>query len=134
MSDDDFEADISFAKRKKELQSLYKEFQSALTQMQSFPDFSVDENVTSTRSTIPQIQDSKKTPQIQMNYDIRSLIREIQSLKSETIEIKDSLQRASQGKMYPRIKLILEKVDSLIKILSSHMARAQAILNAIQKV
>lgn len=109
MSSDDFEADISFAKRKKELQSLYKEFQSALTQMQSFPDFSVDENVTSTRtSSIMQTNEPKKTPQIQMNYDIRSLIRELQSLKNETIEIKDALQRAAKGKMVPRIKLILE--------------------------
>ena len=103
--------------------------------MQSFPDFSVDENVTSTRtSSIMQTNEPKKTPQIQMNYDIRSLIRELQSLKNETIEIKDALQRAAKGKMVPRIKLILEKVDSLIHILSSHMARAQAILNSIQKV
>ena len=135
MSSDDFEADLSFSKRKKELQSLYKEFQSALTQMKSFPDFSVNEdNEPSTKSSFHQIHDPSEASQIQMNYDIRSLICEIQSLRHETIEIKDSLQRAAKGKMRSRIIQILDKVDSLNRILSSHMARAQAILNYIQKV
>ena len=79
MSSDDFEADISFAKRKKELQSLYKEFQSALIQMKSIPEFTADDTVLSSKSSILQAQNQKKSSQIQMNYEIHSLIREIQS-------------------------------------------------------
>ncbi|OHT00690.1 hypothetical protein TRFO_32553 [Tritrichomonas foetus] len=122
--------DFSFTKRKKELQSLYHDFHSALAKMQEMPDFTVEDEEYSPTSS-PN-RKSRKDSYIQRNYELRTLIRELQSLKNESLEIKETLQSV-KGKTKRTVAPIIEKVNALINILSSHIGRAEALLTSLKQ-
>lgn len=130
MTYEDNDNEFSFIKRKKELQSLYKDFKSALSQIQSLP--SDDINEIDQKSLYLAEENDESTSIKHKNYEIRSILRELQALKSETLEIKELLQQSARGKQRIRILQIIDKVDTLIQVLSSHTARAEALLTSFQ--
>ena len=130
MTYEDNDNEFSFVKRKKELQSLYNDFKSALSQIQSLP--SDDINEIDQKSLYLAEENDESTSIKHKNYEIRSILRELQALKSETLEIKELLQQSARGKQRIRILQIIDKVDTLIQVLSSHSARAEALLTSFQ--
>ena len=118
--------DFSFNKRKKELQSLYRDFQDALTKLQEIPEFSFDSNHETPSNKIKMSREEKK------NFKINSLIKELHSMKNESLEIKANLLKSTNGKKDSGIESIIDKIDELVHVLSSHIGRAEALMTSLK--
>lgn len=124
------ESAISFANRQKELGSLYKDFRQALAKMKALPEFSADVESPAEEGTFFRTEAtfSADIDQVQTDYQLRGILRELQSLQMETNELKDMLKRVKPNKKH-RLNSVVSKVDSVFRVIGLQIDRVQALLS-----
>lgn len=115
-------SEISFQNRKKELGELYREFRQALSNMKALPEFSTD--------SVEPDEDHfyrSEVSDAESNYQLRGILRELQSMREETEELKSMLARVKPGRAH-QVRSVVAKLDSVLRIIAGHMERVQALL------
>ena len=124
------ESAVSFANRQKELGALYKDFRQALAKMKALPEFSVEtdreEEGTFFRT---EATFNDETGDMQTDYQLRGILRELQSMQAETSELKDMLKRVKPGNKR-RLSTIVAKVDSVLRVISLQIERVHGLLES----
>ena len=134
-NDDD---EDSFKERKKTLSKIQAEFKKAISDIRSISDSSNteifdDQNPDETTSckSYKNFPDQEENERLIEICQLRSLVRELNSLKNETLDLQaivmklDSSHREIQKKF-------LRKFYDVVNILSLHINRAQTLLNELQ--
>ena len=119
----DTASEISFQNRKKELGSLYREFRQALANMKALPEFSTD---SVDRPDEDRFYRSEASD-VETNYQLRGILRELQSMRDETEELKSMLSRVKPGRAH-QVRSVVSKIDSVLRIIGGHMERVHALL------
>lgn len=124
------ESAISFSNRQKELGALYKDFRQALAKMKALPEFSTNAPDSPEEGAFFRTEATFNgdISNIQTDYQLRGILRELQSMQAETSELKDMLKRVKSGKKH-RLSTVVAKVDSVLRIVSLQIDRVNGLLD-----
>lgn len=130
MSDSDDPSDESFEQRRRELNSIHRQFKRAISEMKSLSEASntelYDDNAN--EETNNEFFSQDKAEQIIEKTQIRSLVRELYTMKNEVLKLQSIVLRANadqrgiQAKLLPKMRLVVE-------VLTRHIHRAEVLLN-----
>jgi hypothetical protein len=108
------DSEISFCQRRKELQQLYRDFRRALSALTNDSDLGDDPDPTSPP---------------RLNYELRGIIRELESMRTETRELSAMLGRVKRTRR-SHVLPVQAKVHSLLRIIDHQIQHANALLSA----
>jgi hypothetical protein len=118
-------SDISFARRQRELRSIYRDFRKVLSKYEVVPPS------LQTETEFDQGNDSQDefagNSKLRLSYEVRGIIRELQSMREETLELKTMVARV-KTKRKSEIEGIVGKFDAVLHVLSHQIERAQSLL------
>ena len=125
------ESAVSFANRQKELGALYKDFRQALAKMKALPEFSTEtEDSPEERAFFrTEATFNDKTSDLQTDYQLRGILRELQSMQAETSELKDMLKHVKPSNKR-RLSTVIAKVDSVLRVISLQIERVHGLLES----
>lgn len=118
------QSEVSFLQRQQDLRDLYREFRVALSEMKQLPSYSDFIE----KDEIEEAFDVEDRQNVKTKYQLRSILRELKNLKSETREIQTILlipRNPSERKMYQQL---ISKVGLIIQILNQHIQRTENLL------
>lgn len=131
MNDDfDDESESSFQKRQKELRAIRSDFKRAISEMKTISEVTnteiFDENAAEEQNE--EFFTPDKSEQIIESCQLRSIIRELNSMKQQVQDLQTMVLRARTDQRQIQSKL-LSKIKSVINVLSQHIIRANNLLD-----
>jgi hypothetical protein len=121
------QSDISFAKRQKELRSIYRDFRRVLSKYEVLPP-SVENSTGLPEPANSYEDDLSGTSKLRLTYEVRGIIRELQSMRVETLELKAMISKVKTRKK-TEVQSVLSKFDGVLRVLSQQIERAELLLD-----
>lgn len=127
---DSDESDDSFEQRRRQLNNIHRQFKRAISEMKTLSEASNTEifEDNAEEEANNEFFNSNKADKIIEASQIRSLIRELYTMKNEVLSLQSIVLRASaaqrgiQAKLLPKLKLVVD-------VISRHIHRAEKLLN-----
>lgn len=125
---DSDESDDSFEQRRRQLNNIHRQFKRAISEMKTLSEASNTEIFDNAEDEINNVFfNQSKAERIIENSQIRSLVRELYTMKNEVLNLQsivlraNASQRSIQAKLLPKLKLVVE-------VITRHILRAETLL------
>jgi hypothetical protein len=112
------DSEISFCQQHKELQQLYQDFRRALSALTHDSDIGDDPR---------EGEDAAPTSAVRLNYELCGIIRELESMRTETHELRAMLRRVKR-RQRSQVQPVRAKINSLLRVIGHQIQHANSLL------
>jgi hypothetical protein len=120
-------SEIAFARGQKEVRSIYRHFRKVLLKYEVIPP-SPQASPESVEDCYIDQDEFAGNSKLRLTYEVRGIIRELQSMRVETLELKVLVSKVTTKKRL-EVYGILSKLDVILRVLAHQIQRAQSLLD-----